>query len=154
MSSLLVGVASGVGVVGCFESCGGDGGVCGDECGESGGGVPQSGWLGLLGVNLIAHLGLSRILLLFLLLPQSLCGLIPVVLVFLDSVPTVPLGYFCTFSARVVTGEVADLFLPLPWYWVPPCSAVVKVPSGFFLVSLSGSLEPRRSSFSLSIFAA
>ena len=146
-----MGVSSGVDVVGlrsigCSEFCGGD-------WGDSGGIDPQSGGLGLLGVNLIAHLGVSRILLLFVLLPQSLCGLSPVVLVVVDSVPTVPLGYFCTFSVRVVTGEVADLFLPLPWCWVPPCSGVVKVPSGF-LVSLSGSLEPRRSSFCLSSFAA
>ena len=82
-----VGVASGVGVVGfrskgCFEFCGEE---CGDECGDSGGGVPQSGGLGLLGVNLIERLGVSRILLLFLLLPQSRCGLIPVVLVLVGS---------------------------------------------------------------------
>ena len=115
MSSVFVEVSSGVDVVGlrsigCSEFCGGD-------WGDSGGIDPQSGGLGLLGVNLSERLGVSRILFLFFMLPQILCGLSPVVGVPVSSVLTEPFGYFRTlflFLSFAVTGGVADLFFPLP----------------------------------------
>ena len=66
-----MGVSSGVDVVGlrskgCSEFCVGG-------WGDSGGIDPQSGGLGLLGVNLSERLGVRRILFLFFMLPQILC---------------------------------------------------------------------------------
>ena len=131
---------------------------CSELCGDFGDVDPQSGLeaclLGLLGVNLILLLGMSRILalVLFAALPQNLCGPIPFVGFFGSSMPTDPLGSLWSFFfGGTVFGGVAGLLLPLPCAffpisspvscWDPPCSRHVMVPSVFsFFGFLSGSL--------------